>query len=272
MAGSAAGADLDGAAGQVGSTVAAYRRFLREPGVENEFHAVKALEQRLRSTARERQHLTEAAAAAEVDAGRLARASDEDGRRHLGFPTGTALAAGLVAADGVPAYLAAQAFGLDLSTTIGITVVLVAALATAMWATARYQSGWRRAAVAGTLGAGLLCVGALRFWYLFVTAGDMGAALLQAAGLTVFTTLLVWLGVVALGLTKTRHVSAAERHARSLRRQARRAAAQEVALRRRAELATREFIGRAQVFSTHVLAGDDARARFLDRVRSEVTT
>ncbi len=247
-----------------------WRRFLEEPGVENELHAARALAQRTRSTGRERQSLVGLAAAAEVRAGRLARADDEDGHRHLGFGTGTTLAVGLAAADAVPAYLAAQAFGLDLYTTIGVAAVLVAALATAMWAAAHYQSGWRRLLIVGGLGAGLVAVGALRWWYLVVTAGDDASALLEAIGLTVFTTLLVWLGVVVLGFTKSRRVSAAERQATSLQRRAERAAAREDELRRRAGAALRELTGRAQVFSSRALDDDEVRGRFLDHVRAEV--
>src|SRR5438105_3292394 len=93
--------------------VAAYRRFLTEPRVESEFLALKAVAQRGRSTARERQSLVSAAAAAEVDAGRLARASDEDQRRVFDFRAGTTLALLLEVVDAVPAFLAAQAFGAD---------------------------------------------------------------------------------------------------------------------------------------------------------------
>src|SRR5439155_17507228 len=111
------------------AAAAAYRRFLQEPGVENDFHAVKAMAQRVPWAGRERRRLRDQAAAAEVEAGRLGRAHDEEQRRRFSFGTGTAIAVGLAAIDAVPAFLAAQAFGLDLWTTVGITAVLVAALA-----------------------------------------------------------------------------------------------------------------------------------------------
>lgn len=261
----------DGAAAP-GATplLAAYRRFLTEPRVESEFLALKAVAQRGRSMARERQVLVSAAAAAEVDAGRLARASDEDQRRVLDFRSGTALALLLALVDAVPAYLAAQAFGADQPTTLGITAVLVAALAAAMWAINHYQAGWPRLVIVLSLGAGLTAIGALRWWYLFVTAGDETAAVLEAVGLTIFTTLLVWLGVVVLGFTKERHVSRAERHARALRRRAEATAAREAALDRRAEVEMREFMGRAQVFSSRQFDDEGLRDRFLDHVRAEV--
>jgi hypothetical protein len=250
--------------------VAAYRQFLMEPRVESEFLALKAVAQRGRSTAQERKTLVSAAAAAEVDAGRLARASDEDQRRVLDFRTGTALALMLAVVDAVPAFLAAQAFGADQATTIGITAVLVAALAAAMWAINHYHAGWRRLVIVTALGAGLTAIGALRWWYLFVTAGDETAAVLEAIGLTIFTSLLVWLGVVVLGFTKERHVSQAERHARTLRRREAAAAAKQAALEKRTEVEMREFMGRAQVFSSRHLDDDGFRERFLDHVRAEV--
>jgi hypothetical protein len=250
--------------------LAAYRRFLAEPQVENEFHRVRALLHRTRSAAEERRRLGEAAAAAEVEAGRTARAHDPDGARHLGFATGTVLAAALAAADAVPAYLAAQAFGADVLTTAGITALLVVAIATAMWAAAHYHTGWRRWLVLASLGAGLVALGALRWWYLFVTAGDETAAVLEAMGLTIFTTLLVWLGVVVLGFTKARQVSRAEANARALRRSGGRAAAAEAAVGAQGAAALREFTGRAQVFSSRELDDEESRARFVESVRVEV--
>jgi hypothetical protein len=252
------------------AVAACYRRFLLEAGVENDFYSVKALVQRVPWAARERQSLRDQAAAAEVEAGRLGRAHDDEQRHRFGFLTGTAIAAALAAVDAVPAYLAAQAFGLDQWTTIGISVVLVAALAAAMWVVAHHPAGWRRWVVVGALATGLLAVGALRWWYLVVTTGDQTGAVLEAAGLTIFTALLVWFGVVVLSLTKARQVSAAERRARSLRRRAQRAATAEAEVVRRADMAMREFMGRAQVFASRDLDDTDARGLFLAHVRREV--
>src|SRR5215831_2279160 len=103
-----------GASAGTAAVTAAYRRFLKEPGVENEFLTVKALAQRAPLAAQEHERLRSLATAAEVEAGRLSRAHDEDQRRRFSFGTGTAIAAGLAAVDAVPAFLAAQAFGLDL--------------------------------------------------------------------------------------------------------------------------------------------------------------
>jgi len=249
---------------------AAYRRFLLEPGVENDFHTMRALAQRSRWADRELRRLRDQAAAAEVEAGRLARAHDDEQRRRFGFATGTTIAVGLAAIDAVPAFLAAQAFGLDLWTTAGITAVLVAALAAAMWVTSHQQGGGRLWLVVAGLAAGLVAIGALRWWYLVVTAGDQVSAVVEAASLTIFTALLVWFGVIVLGLTKTRRVSLAERRARALRRQAARAAAAEADAVRSAGVAMREYQGRAQVFASRALDDPDSRARFLAHVREEI--
>jgi hypothetical protein len=249
---------------------AAYRRFLREPRVEDDFLAFKSLAHRVLAGADEPRLLSDAAAAAEVEAGRLARDNDEDLRRQLGFATGTALAVALAAADAVPAYLAAQAFGLDLTTTLGITAILVVTLAVGMWAAAHYQSGWQRWLVIGTLAIGLAAIGALRWWYLIVTAGDSTSAVLEASGLTIFTVLLVWLGVVVLGFTKARHVSQAEARARRLRRHAGRATVRDADLRRRANIAERNLMVRAQVYSSRALDDEQSRQQFLDHVRAEI--
>src|SRR5439155_1536253 len=112
------------------------------------------------------------AAAAEVEAGRLARADDEGMRPRLGFLAGTTMALLLAAVDSIPDFLAAQAFGLDQPSTIGITAVLVAGLACAMWATAHYHSGWRRLLVGTVLGTGLVTSGLLLCGYRLVKAGD----------------------------------------------------------------------------------------------------
>jgi hypothetical protein len=252
------------------AVAAAYRRFLGQPGVESDFHAVRALAHRVPAAARMRQALGEQATAAEVDAGRVARAHDEDHARGFRFAIGTAMAVGLAGIDAVPAFLAAQAFGLDLWTTVGIAAVLVAALAAAMWAVTHRAAGWRRWAVAGALAAGLAMLGALRWWYLIVTAGDPASAALEAGGLTVFTALLVWFGFLVLGHTEPHHVSAAARRARGLRRRAERATAHELEIARRAGAALREFLGRAQVFAWRELDDRDARAQLLERVRREV--
>ncbi|HXM57509.1 MAG TPA: hypothetical protein VOB72_19075 [Candidatus Dormibacteraeota bacterium] len=248
----------------------AYRRFLLEPGVENDFHATRALAQRASWASRELRLLRDQAAAAEVEAGRLARAYDDEQRRRFGFWTGMAVAAGLAAIDAVPAFLAAQAFGLDLWTTLGITVVLVAALAAAMWAVSQQESAGRWWLVVAGLAAGLAAVGALRWWYLIVTTGDQVSALIEAVGLTIFTGLLVGFGVLVLSLTRSRRVSAAERRARSLRRRANRAAVVETEVGRSAGVALREYVGRAQVFASRELDAAHARDRFVEQARREV--
>jgi len=93
---------------------------------------------------------------------------------------------------------------------------------------------------------------------------------LEAMGLTIFTALLVWLGVVVLGFTKARQASRAEARARALRRRAGRAAEAEAAVGAQGAAALRELTGRAQVFSSCELDDEESRARFVESVRLEV--
>jgi hypothetical protein len=131
-----------------------------------------------------------------------------------------------------------------------------------------HRTGWRRTAVLCGLAAGLIALGALRWWYLLVTGGDAVSALLEAGGLTIFTTLLVWLGVLALGVTRARVVSKADREAASMRRRALGAASEELEIQQRAAISLRELMGRAHVFSSRAVDDDETRRRFLDHVRS----
>ena len=135
---------------------------------------------------------------AELEAGELARTHDEHRQHRLGFRFGVALAAFFVALDTLPANLAAQAFGLDQLPTWGITAVIVGALGAGMWAVTHYRTGAGRAVTVGALAVGLVAIGALRYWFLWVTAGDPLSAVLEAVALTVFTTMMVWLGILVL--------------------------------------------------------------------------
>src|SRR5438105_5286508 len=204
------------------------REFLDKPRIARDFQDLKADAQRLDSIGREGDLLKAGAAEAELEAGKLARTHDEHRQHRLGFRVGVLLAAFFVALDALPANLAAQAFGLDVVPTWGITAVIVGALGAGMWAVTHFKSGWRRGVTIAALIVGLVAIGALRFWFLYVTAGDVLAALLESVALTVFTTMIVWLGVLVLGFTKSRLVSAAERAAYKLRRQAEKKTVQEV--------------------------------------------
>ena len=116
----------------------------------------------------------------------------------------------------------------------------------------------------------IVSIGALRYWFLWVTAGDALSAALEALSLTVFTTMMVWLGILVLSFTKSRHVSAAERRAQVLRRQAEKRSAQERTLSRRLEAAKSEFLADAQLFSFQIFSHDTPRNQFLDYVRAEL--
>ncbi len=250
----------------VDSYTVTMREFLAKPRVARHFQELKAEAQRLSSMRKECELLSERAAEAELDAGRIARTSDEDRHSRLSFGTGILLAASFVLLDAFPANLAAQTFGLDPLPTWGITAVLVGALAAAMWAITHYRSGWRRGVTIGALAVGLVALGGLRYWFVWVTAGDAFAAVLEAVSLTIFTTIMVWLGVLVLSFTKSRQVSAAERHARGLRRQAERKAAHEGDLNRRLEAGRTEFLGDAQLFSFRTFQNESRRNQFVDYV------
>src|SRR5207245_5748136 len=140
----------------------------------------------------------------------------------------------------------------------------------ALQAVTHYKGGWRRNTTIAALTVGLVSIGALRYWFLWVTAGDALAAILEAVALTVFTTMMVWLGVLVLSFTKSRQVSNAERQARGLRRRAEKQAAQEVTLSHRLEAAKTEFVADAQLFSFRIFQNDNRRNQFLDYVRAEL--
>ncbi len=250
--------------------VGTMRDFLAKPRVARDFQDLKADAQRLRAVGNERDSLHAKAAEAELDAGRKARQHEEHRHNRLSFGLGIFLATLFVSLDALPANLAAQTFGLDAVPTWGITAVIVGALAAGMWAVTHYKNGWPRAVTIAALTVGLLSIGALRYWFLWVTAGDVLSAVLEALSLTVFTTMMVWLGVLVLSFTKSRQVSAAERRAQVLRRQAEKRGAQEMTLRRRLEAAKSEFLADAQLFSFQIFSHDAPRNQFLDYVRAEL--
>ena len=254
----------------VDGNIDAMREFLAKPRVAREFQDLKSDAQRLQATRAERQTLTDQAAEAEIDAGRLARMNDEHRQHRLSFGVGALLATLLVALDTLPANLAAQTFGLDPLPTWGITAVIVGALAAGMWAVTHYKSGWRRTVTIVALAIGLVSIGALRFWFLWVTAGDALAAVLEAVALTVFTTMMVWLGVLVLSFTKSRQVSSADSHARRLRRRAEKMSGQEATLSKRLDANRTQFIADAQLFSFRTFQSDARRNQFLDYVRAEL--
>jgi hypothetical protein len=125
-------------------------------------------------------------------------------RPHQRIPrgAGTALAAGLAVLDAVPAYWSAQAFGLDQSSTLIITVLLCAALGGAMWLLDLCTSQRRRRALRilqASLAAGLLTLFVLRLDYLQVTgAASFWVAAVQALALTALSAVLVTVGYVLL--------------------------------------------------------------------------
>jgi hypothetical protein len=258
--------DMGASDGYIGTM----REFLAKPRVARDFQDLKAEAHRLQSAQEEALSLSQKAADAELEAGRIAR-SDEDYRHHrLSFGFGVLLASLLVLLDTLPANLAAQTFGLSPLPTWGITAVIVGALGAGMWAVTHFKTGWRRGITLAALITGLLAIGALRFWFLWVTAGDILSAILEALALTVFTTMIIWLGVLVLGFTKSRQVSAAERAAYRLRLKAERKAASETTLTQRIRGDKAQFFADAQLFSFKNFQSEGKRNQFLDYVRAEL--
>lgn len=246
------------------------RDFLAKPRVTRDFQDLKADARRLHSARQDSDRSSQNAAEAELEAGRIARADDEYRSHRLSFGVGVLLAVLLVLLDTLPANLAAQTFGLSSLPTWGITAVVVGALGAGMWAIAHFKRGWRRGVTIGALAVGLVAIGALRYWFLWVTAGDVLSAVLEAIALTVFTTLIVWLGVLVLGYTKSLQLSRAESNGRRLRRQVERKSAREADLNHRLEAARTEFLADAQLFSFRTFQDEIRRNQFLDYVRTEL--
>jgi hypothetical protein len=250
--------------------IATMREFLAKPRVARDFQDLKADANRLQAAQAEAMTLSQRAAEAELEAGRIARADDDYRHHRLSFGFGVLLASLLVLLDTLPANLAAQTFGLSEWPTWGITAVIVGALGAGMWAITHFKTGWRRGLTLVALIVGLVAIGALRFWFLWITAGDMLSSILESVALTVFTTMIVWLGVLILGFTKSRHVSAGERAAYRLRRQAERKATLETTIARRLEADRAQFFADAQLFSFKQFQTEARRNQFLDYVRAEL--
>src|SRR5437588_164471 len=262
--------DLNGDTVAGDGYISLMRDFLAKPRVARDFQDLKADAQRLRALAQGTERLKARAAEAELAAGRMARSADEHRHQRRTFGFGVLLATLFVALDALPANLAAQTFGLDPLPTWGITAGIVGALAAGMWAVTHYKSGWRRIVTIAALSVGLLSIGALRYWFLWVTAGDALAAVLEAVALTIFTSMMVWLGILVLSFTRSRAVSAAERAARRLRRKTERLGTQEVELGRRFDAAKTEFLADAQLYSFRAFQSEARRNQFLDYVRAEL--
>ncbi len=131
---------------------------------------------------------------------------------------GTVLAAGLAMLDAVPAYWSAQAFGLDQTSTLIITVLLCAALGGTMWLMDLFTSQRRRRALRvlqGCLAGGLAALFALRLDYLLVTgAAGFWLAVIQALALTGLSGVLVATGYVLLAHRMPKPLATAQRAAR----------------------------------------------------------
>jgi uncharacterized membrane-anchored protein len=141
-----------------------------------------------------------------------------DAHRRIPRRAGTMLAAGLAVLDAVPAYWSAQAFGLDQTSTLIITVLLCAALGGAMWLMDLFTSQRRRRALRvlqGCLAGGLAALFALRLDYLLITgAAGLWLAVIQALALTGLSGVLVATGYVLLAHRMPKPLAVAQRAAR----------------------------------------------------------
>jgi hypothetical protein len=252
-----------------------FAAFLEEHEVEREFLEARDLHHRARLAEARAQDLAAEARSTKNVVEAQRRRSDPERRKRLTDRTGVLIAALLAILDVVPAYLAAQTFGFDLLTTIGITALFVAAMGAIMWALHHNEDGWQRWSLLAGLGVGLVVLGALRWQYLVVTAGPDLSGLLQAAALTVFTGVLIWLGVFVLGLTNSRELSDAMRRSRRLDRLAADAAVSADRVGQQDAAATRELSGRAIVSYRRHRAGvlddtDQAPKGFAEYVRAQI--
>jgi hypothetical protein len=141
-----------------------------------------------------------------------------DPRHRIPRGFGTTLAVVLAVLDAVPAYWSAQAFGLDQTSTLMITLLLCAALGGAMWLLDLFTSQHRRRTLRilqACLAGGLIALFALRLDYLQVTAaGGVWLAAIQALALTALSGILVATGFVLLAHRMPKSLAAAQRAAR----------------------------------------------------------
>jgi uncharacterized membrane-anchored protein len=174
-------------------------------------HAARArqLDQQAQ-TARERAGQLQARAAAEQ--------LKADPHQRIPRTAGTTLAAGLAVLDAVPAYWSAEAFGLNQTSTLIVTVLLCAALGGAMWLLDLFTSQHRRRALRimqACLAGGLIALFALRLDYLQVTgAAGFWLAAIQALALTALSAGLVVTGFVLLAHRVPKPLAAAQQAAR----------------------------------------------------------
>jgi hypothetical protein len=138
--------------------------------------------------------------------------------KRLSRPAGTAIAVALALLDALPAYWSAQAFGLDQSSTVILTVLLCAALGGAMWLLDLFAEKGRGLALrilGSTLGVGFLALFALRLNYLQVTGGQsLWQAALGAFELTALSATFVAVGFVVLANRAPKAVNDAQRAVR----------------------------------------------------------
>ncbi|WP_300610012.1 hypothetical protein [Trebonia sp.] len=144
-------------------------------------------------------------------------------RRHAALPRQVMFALVTVALDGLACYFAAQALDGSQDATLVWTFLFLAVLAGGEVTLDVYRDRHRRAwrSLVAFLGAFILLLGVLRFWYLAtIGVGDPVAAVAGAALFTGATAVFVFIGYRALRAAETPLAWRARRRARAASRAA----------------------------------------------------
>jgi hypothetical protein len=185
------------------------------PGFTTQFREAMAKEQLAQRAEAESEEAHKAAKDAVTNAATARHGSDPESAHEVNRTLAGVLAGALAFVDAVPSYLGAQAFDLDQIATVIITVLLVGALASAMWLMALFTAQRRVRAVRIVeiiVGVGLIVMTVLRAQFLAATSGGSPAsALLQAVALSAMSGGLVAVGYIILEHRKPKVVATAER-------------------------------------------------------------
>ena len=207
----------------------------------------------------------------EGDARLEALKEDPRGRKKFAFNTGVALAAILALFDVIPANISSQALGFDSNLTNAVTALFTILLAAVMFALGVARPGPQRRLTIAFVIAILAFIGALRWNFTATMTADPAAALIEAAGLTMATLIIIVAGVVVLALTKSAKVSDAEASASKAREvaDAKRSEAHEIEEHAKTEESA--FISLTLANSAGYFVNDEQRREdFIEYVRNEL--
>ncbi|MBF6555968.1 MAG: hypothetical protein IVW52_07285 [Acidimicrobiales bacterium] len=247
----------------------------KSPGFTAQLRQAMTKEQMAQRAEAESQAATKAARDAAADTATVLHGTDPDSSRRFPWLLGSVLAGALALVDSVPSYFAAQAFGLDQAGTDVVTILLVGALASAMWLMTLFTEHRRhrvRAMVQIIVGVGLVIITVLRAQFLSATTGAGPATvLLQAIALSAMSGGLVAVGYVILQHRKSRVVAKTEQVAS--RRETEASVATDTAARLRAS-ADDALLGLDNYVVPHALGMDPPQGldhhRFVAALRSVV--